>query len=481
MQNPGGVKDRYGLTMSTGSNAAAEHYSEGLDLLLSQNFGAEEKFVQAIEVDEGFALAHAALAFLLLARVAVAEAKESAERARSLAAGTSRREQQQIEALAVFVNGENQRAYALVKEHLAEFPRDALLLRVAHRLFVLGCSGAGVQNYPPVFYDLMSSVEPQYRNDWAFLGQYAWANHEVGLMDEGLRLAERSLDLRQDNAVAAHSVAHVFFERADNSNGGDFLGNWLVDYDRRATYRVHLTWHQALFQLAMGRYSKAIEIYEADIRPAVSAKSYASLADSASLSWRMHIYGDAKVPGYQDELLALAAPASERPGPAFRDAHAALAFTAAGDQASVDQMINGLKKVADQGDSLATEVTLPLVQGIDAFGHGAYADAVRLMEPVHSQLTRVGGSHAQREVFEDTLLEACLRAEEFDKAEDLLRTRLKQRESVRDLYWLGRTQEGKGQQESATASIQKVSAGWANADQDTSEFKALTLMSDRLG
>ena len=37
------------------------------------------------------------------------------------------------------------------------------------------------------------------------------------------------------------------------------------------------------------------------------------------------------------------------------------------------------------------------------------------------------GSHAQREVSEDTMLEAYIRAEQFEKAEDMLRRRLGQR------------------------------------------------------
>ena len=62
------------------------------------------------------------------------------------------------------------------------------------------------------------------------------------------------------------------------------------------------------------------------------------------------------------------------------------------------------------------------------------------MEPVYPQLTRVGGSHAQRLVFEDTLLEAYLREEQFDKATDMLRERLSRRESPRELYWMARAQ-----------------------------------------
>jgi hypothetical protein len=280
-------------------------------------------------------------------------------------------------------------------------------------------------------------------------------------LEEARRLAERSLALRPTNAIAAHSVAHVFFETGDHASGGDFLGTWLKGFDKRAPYRVHLSWHQALCELALGRYQWVLDIYEEAIRPSVVANMVTSLNDSAALLWRWYIYSGVTPPVPPQEVRHLAVPAATRPGPAFRDAHAALAFAVAGDAASMGQMIDRLQGLADQGDTLAGEVTLPLVRGIHTFAQGTYGKAVRLMAPLFAtpclnQLSRIGGSHAQREVFEDTMLEAYLRAEQFDKAEAMLRTRLQRRASVRDLFWLGRAQVSSGQSAAARASLQEV-------------------------
>src|SRR5712691_7469122 len=217
-------KDRYGLPLTTRSTLPAERFIEGIDLLLEQNFGPEDHFTQAIAADAGFALAHSALAYMLHLRAQVAEARERAQQAQALAAGVSRRERQQIEAMALFVNGQGPRSYALIREHLAEYPRDMLMIRLAQRLFVLGCSGAGVASFPAALLTLMQSVASAYGDDWAFLGQYAFAHHETGHVEEARRLAERSLELRPTNAVAAHSAAHVFFETGDPAGGGDFQG-----------------------------------------------------------------------------------------------------------------------------------------------------------------------------------------------------------------------------------------------------------------
>ena len=466
--------DRYGMPTTTNSQTALAQYAEGLDLALSQNFGAEESFALAAETDEGFALAHASRAFMEFQRVAVPEAKASAESAAKLAPGLSRREQGFVDVITKFVNGQNHAATAAVHEHMREFPLDSLLLRVAQRLYIQGCVGIGAPDYPARFYDLMSEMAPHYGDDWAFMGQYAWAKHEVGMMDEGMELAQRSLDLHPSNSVAAHSVAHVLYEMSQNDEGAAFLGGWLDDYDRRSTYRVHLSWHQALFELAMGRYNQALGWYERDIRPSVQGLKYAALADSASLVWRMKIYGDVAPVAPWSELVALAAPAAARPGPSFRDAHAALAFTAASDDESFGKLVDGLQAMADAGDATAREATLPLVKGIGAFGRGDYDEAVRLLEPVHPMLTRVGGSHAQRLVFEDTLVEAYLRAQQFDKATALLRERLARRESPRELYWMARAQAGQGQADQAKDGVGYVKGLWSEADTNTPEFGRLT-------
>ena len=467
------IRDRYGLTLTTTSASAAERYVEGVDLLLEQCYGPEQEFQQAIEADEGFALAHAALSMMQLFRGAAADAKASVARAQQLVKSATRREQQHVEAMGLFINGQGPRSLAVILEHLDEFPRDALMMRVSNRLYMLGCSGAGVKNFPDELYAMLTKLEPSYGDDWAFLGQYAFAHHEIGRLDESLSLAERSLAARPTSGHASHSVAHVYFEKGNAVEGGDFLGNWLKGYDSRAPFHIHLSWHQALFELAQGRYSDAVKLYEDVIRPTVVEKSATSLMDSSSLMWRLKIYGGCDTPFSPQEIAEQASPAAATPGPAFRDAHAALAFAASGDEDRLSSVKTRLRDLAGQGDALAKEVTLPLVKGISAFAGDRYDDAARHLEPVFPQLARIGGSHAQREVFEDTLLESYIRAEQYDKAEDMLRVRLNRRSSVRDSYWLARTKASSGDADTARNTLKMVAQDWQAADPDSPEIRSL--------
>ena len=150
-----------------------------------------------------------------------------------------------------------------------------------------------------------------------------------------------------------------------------------------------------------------------------------------------------------------------------------MAFAASGDEALLGKLKARLLESAETGNALAKEMTLPLVKGIDAFASEAYDEAVTYLEPVFPQLARIGGSHAQREVFEDTLLEAYLRAGQYDKAEDMLTERLNRRSSVRDSYWMSRAQASTGQADAAKESLSHVKQQWQHADPGSPEMVAI--------
>jgi hypothetical protein len=77
-----------------------------------------------------------------------------------------------------------------------------------------------------------------------------------------------------------------------------------------------------------------------------------------------------------------------------------------------------------------------LCEGAAALARGDNAEAARVLEAALPPLPRIGGSHAQREVFEDSLIIAYLGSDQVDKAERLLRGRLTRRPSPRDEAWL---------------------------------------------
>ena len=426
------LSDRYGLTLSTTSAAAARHYQDGMDRLLSYGFGADQSFAAAVAADEGFALGHAGAALFSLFQGDGASAKASIERARGLTAEVTRRERQHVEALAAIAGGESARGLAQIEEHVKEFPRDALLVNQAGSTIGLG----GRADREALRVGFIEGLAPAYGDDWWYQSALGFTYHEVGRYEESRRLSERSLAQYQGNANASHNIAHVCYETVDNEGGIAMLSDWLGGYDRRAPFHCHLAWHVALFELQCGRPERALTIYERDIAP--SSNPRLAMIDGSALLWRFGLYDYQKGPLPWRRLADLATRVT-RPGFIFGDVHAALAYAATGDDAALSTLITGLEALHAKGHPIAGTVALPLVRGVAAYVAGDYAGALGLMESVAGEIHRVGGSHAQWELFEETMVVCLLRLGRLDQAQRLIRRRLGVRSSPRDLAWLDQT------------------------------------------
>jgi tetratricopeptide (TPR) repeat protein len=423
------LTDRYGLALSTASPAAARHYQDGMDRLLSYGLGADQAFASAIAADEGFALAHAGAALFSLFQGDSAAAKASLGRAQGLVGGATRRERQHVAALAAIAGGEAARGLGLIEEHVKEFPRDALLVNQAGSTIGLG----GRADREALRVGFVEALAPAYGDDWWYQSALGFTYHEVGRYAESRRLSERSLAQYGGNANASHNIAHVCYETVDNEGGIAMLAGWLDGYDRRAPFHCHLAWHLALFELQCGRPERSLAIYERDI--ASSSNPRLSMIDGSALLWRFGLYDYQKGPLPWRRLADLATGVT-RPGFIFGDVHAALAYASVGDERALAGLIAGLEALHAKGHPIAGTVALPLVRGVAAFVAGDFAGALALIESVDGEIHRVGGSHAQWELFEETMVVCQLRLGRLDQAQGLIRRRLGLRPSPRDLVWL---------------------------------------------
>jgi tetratricopeptide (TPR) repeat protein len=431
------MRDRFDLPVTSAAAAAVEEYVAGVDLLLSANIGAEDHLARAVATDPDFALAHIARARLLQMQARMPDALAAAARAEALCERVSRRERRHIEAIALAVRGSAAQALTLVRTHSAEYPRDALPLSLALGVFgLLGFSGR--VDHHEAQLALLQELAPHWGEDWWFLGYLGWAYIETGEVARGTELVERSLALNPRNAHGAHQRAHGFFESGDAEGGVRFLAAWLPSYDRAGHLHCHLSWHLALFELARGHPERARAIYFDSIRPSVAQSApMLSLADSASFLWRWWLYG--VTPPLDTEWLEVAAHARRhfpKASLVFADLHAGLAEAATRDDAGVEARVAGLYRLAEEGRLPPGKMSLALCTGVTALARGDTAEAGRVLEAALCELPRIGGSHAQREVFEDSLIVAYLRSGQRDKLEPLLRSRLARRASARDAAWL---------------------------------------------
>jgi len=284
------ITDRYGLPVTTPSPVAAARFQVGMDRLLSYGAGADDSFAAAVQADERLAVAHAGLALVAVAQGDAATARAAADRARQAVAGATRRERQHVEALGALIAGETARGLDLVAKHVAEFPRDALLVNQASS--AIGFAGGRDREQQRVAF--LEPLASAYGDDWWFQSALAFTYHEVDRFEESRRLSERSLEQYPRNANASHNLAHIYFETLDNDGGAAFLGDWLATYDPRASFHCHLAWHLAMFELHRGRYARAQEIFQRDILNAANPRL--AMIDGAALLWRFRLDGQPDAP-----------------------------------------------------------------------------------------------------------------------------------------------------------------------------------------
>jgi hypothetical protein len=165
------------------------------------------------------------------------------------------------------------------------------------------------------------------------------------------------------------------------------------------------------------------------------------MTDGTALLWRIKLDGahDRPLPW---RVLADIAGRVSRPGYLFGEVHAALAYAACRDEAALGALMDSLRSLHAKGNPIAATVVLPIVQGIAAFAAADYAGALAHLEAVESEMHRIGGSHAQWELFEETMVVCYLELGRFDDALRLVRRRIARRASPRDLRWLERAAAG---------------------------------------
>jgi tetratricopeptide (TPR) repeat protein len=402
--------DRYGLALSC-SAAARDEYIAGVDCMLSANTDAEEHLGRALAADPGFALAQIALARALFLAARVPQAREHAARARELVAQATPREQGHVNALALAIEGNPAASLAATRAHMAQHPRDAMVLAPAAGVFgLIGFSGRRAREAE--LYELFSGLAPHYGEDWWFGSALAFAACENGRMDEAGTLIERSLGANPRNPHGAHIKAHVLYERGDHRATLDYLEGWLPAYPRRGLMHCHLSWHVALAALALGDRDRAWRAYRQGVHPDGGAwgPPLNVATDSPSFLWRAELAGEPRHARLWSEVRDYGLQSFPKAGVWFADVHVALACAAAGDGENLARIARELRERDAAGKLPPGAVAPALAEAFAAYEKRDWNRAIELLESTQPETVRIGGSRAQRDLVELTLRAACVQA-----------------------------------------------------------------------
>jgi hypothetical protein len=429
-------EDLYGLPISTPSHTAAHAYRKGIELMLSAWPGGSEALELAIEADPDFALAHAARSRMHLIYGEMPSAQEKAAVARKLVGrnGTAR-EKSHVEILALTTEGQSAKALEMALGHLDSWPRDALILSLPLGAFGL-FAFSGMAGHDQARVDLCERHARHYHDDWWFLTYLGWSHTENGSVVAGREIAERAFGIRRENAHALHALAHAMFEDGSTDDAEALISGWLPGYDRSGLMYGHVAWHEALLALEQGDTGKAGRIYFERIQPSVTqAAPLNAMTDGVSLLWRLQASGHPVPDDAWRDLADYSERRFPRAGNSFIDVHMAMLAAMTGNWPALETRTADLEARRASGRFPAGSVVPNICRAARAFAEQDFPACVRILQPASAEVVRIGGSHAQREMIEDTLLIALMKSGEAAKARDLLDRRLHRRPSLRDARW----------------------------------------------
>lgn len=418
--------DRRDLAMTAASADAVAHYDAVIDgyLGFSRDTGAALK--QALAADPDLVMGHATRGYffkLFCSPAFEARASQSVAAAEAAVAkvGATPRERQHVAALRAWCEGDFLTALARWEDILLEHPRDILAHKLAHFLhFYLGESERMRDGIARALHAWDERV-PGYGY---MLGMYAFGLEESGVYAEAEAVGRRAVELNPGDAWAVHAVAHTMEMRGRHRDGIAWTIDTEPGWRHGNNFVNHIWWHRALFLLELGRYDDVLDLYDTRIR-ADRSDEYLDIVNAAALLWRLENEG-VDVGERWTELGEKAEQRKDDHLLAFVDAHFMMALAATDRLESARAMLETMNVASRHTGTEAAffkEIGVPLCEAILAYRAGAFDRVVERLLPIRYAFRRIGGSHAQRDVFARLLIEAALRAGRFALARALLAER----------------------------------------------------------
>jgi hypothetical protein len=377
----------------------------------------------ALAQSPGMTMGHVLLAYLNLLGTEPATlpaARQACQDAATLPA--TDRERRHIEAARLITEGHWREAGRALEDLSIDYPRDALALQVGHVVdFFVGDSR--------MLRDRIARALPEWSKSMpgyhAVLGFHAFGLEETGDYSQAEAQGRRGVELEPRDGWSQHAVAHVMEMQNRQRDGISWMRANADAWSHESFFAVHNWWHLALYHLDLGEIDEVLALYDGPIYGKRSPVVL-EMIDASALLWRLMMRG-VDVGNRWEAVADNWAPVATAGNYAFNDMHAMMAFVGSGRGKAADAVLEAQAAALERGgDNVAfvSEVGRPATQAIKAFGDGNYRETVRLLRPIRSYAHRFGGSHAQRDLLDLTLIEAAQRAGETRLAAALIAERV---------------------------------------------------------
>lgn len=422
------MRDVLGLSLSGAEAASLPHYEAALRQLQCFTGDPVAACDSAIASSPDFVMAHVLKAYLHAlstdaAAMGVARACHTA--AAKLAA--TPRERGHVEAVGALARGGWHEASGILVDIARENPRDALALQAGHQIDFFTGNAAMLRDRIAAALPAWDETMPGYH---AMLSAHAFGLEENGDYATAERAGRRAAELEPRDGWAQHAVAHVMEMQSRQADGIAWMRSNPDAWSKDSFLQVHNWWHLALFHYELGETDEVLSLYDGAIFGARSPVVL-NMVDASAILWRLHLAG-VDVGDRWHALADMWAPIASAGNYAFNDAHAMMAFAAAGRTAAMELLLDTQRRTASEaGDNavFTRDIGLPATLAIKAFCEGDCRRTIELILPIRSIAHRFGGSHAQRDFLNLTLVEAALRASDHALALELSATRREARPS----------------------------------------------------
>jgi hypothetical protein len=419
--------DKYGLHMS-GSPEAIAHYDRALSHLVRFQPEMVAEAESALQKDPGCVMARVFRAYIGAMSSEWPDTRAAAELL-SGAAPTNDRERLHLAAVAAWSGGDMHTAGRILDALLADHPRDLLALAVGHQVDFLTGDARNLRGRVERVRAAYSGADP----DASFLdGMWSFGLEEWGDYARAEDAGLRSVAANAADVWGIHAVVHTYEMQGRVAEGIRYLEARRKNWMEGTFFNVHNAWHLAIYLLECEEHARSLAIYDEVVHNEKSAGVAMEMLDGSGLLWRLYL--DGVDTGGRFHALAEAWAAKDPlPWYVFNDLHAIMALVGAGRQSEAEALAARLEAFArGEGGSVANRVMvasagLAAAKGLVAFGRGDDAEVIRQLAPVRHHLSVFGGSHAQRDAYQRTLLAAALRSGERAFAALLLEERLEAR------------------------------------------------------
>ena len=334
------------------------------------------------------------------------------------------REVAHVEALNEFANANMTSAAKIWEKILEKYPTDMHALKMAHdTYFYLGNSS-----------EMKSSLErviPAYKTDIPLSeylhGMYAFGLEESKQYGAAEKEAKTGLEKQPYDAWATHALAHVYEMGTKTLDGLKFLSSTVKNWDRCNFLACHNFWHWALFHIEHSEPDGAMDLLETEILSrATSSGAMLDVVDAASLLYRLELLHPGEkfttpewwtkmtdtVEGhFGDNILG------------FNQAHFAMLCLGTDRENDAEKLLESLREVKANIHDDWVSTTEDLLLALIDFKRERYAESVERLLRIRANIYKIGGSDAQRDVFNHLLIVGAIRSKNSELCQTLLTER----------------------------------------------------------